>query len=134
MTHQNHYAFRYTTSQQKMGRMLELLQAPHTRAELAEAMGLSTRAVQCYLAALLAETERRIHIHAWRKNSPGSPSAVYLAGAGKDRKKPKAETVAERSRRRRKDPDFSIDAMQRNRLGRMKPRRDPLVTALFGAA
>lgn len=113
--------------------MLDLLQRPNTRGDLAQAASMSVRTVQSYLTALLAEP-RRIHVHDWRRNFPGSPSAVYLAGDKPDKKKPRRFTDAERSRRRRADPDIAIDHIQRQRLARIKPRRDPMVAALFGHA
>lgn len=126
------YTFRYSHAAARMERILDLLQKPHTRQELAEATHIGVRGVQSYLTALMAETPRRIHVHDWRINSPGSPTAVYMAGDRKDKKKPRAMTAAERSRKRRKDPDVAIDHIQRLRLSRIAPRRDPMISALFG--
>lgn len=128
------YTFRYTHSAARMERILELLKTPHTRQELAEASHIGVRGVQSYLAALMAENPRRIHVHDWRPNSPGSPSAVYLVGNKRDKKKPRAMTPGERSNKRRRDPDVAIDNIQRLRLARIKPRRDAMVAALFGQA
>jgi len=133
------YTFRYSHAAARMERILELLQKPHTRQELAEATSIGVRGVQSYLSALMAETPRRIHVHAWRPNSPGSPSAVYLAGDRKDKRKPARKEGAERMRshRRRQDPDVAIDHIQRQRLARIDargPRRDPMIAALFGPA
>lgn len=128
------YVFRYSHSAARMERILELLQMPHTRQELAEAAHIGVRGVQCYLTALMAETPRRIHVHDWRINSPGSPSAIYLVGDHKDKRKPRAKTNAERMRKRRADADVAIDHIQRQRLARIKPRRDAMTSALFGAA
>lgn len=128
------YTFRYSHSQARMDRILDLLKKPHTRQDLAEATHIGVRGVQSYLTALMAEEPRRIHVHDWRPNSPGSPSAVYLAGDHKDKRKPRARTAAERSRKRRQDADVAIDHIQRQRLQRIKPRRDPLTAAMFGPA
>lgn len=128
------YTFRYSHAAARMERILDLLQKPHTRQELAEATHIGVRGVQSYLTALMAEAPRRIHVHDWRPNSPGSPTAVYLAGDRKDKKKPRARTEAERSRKRRSDPDVAIDHIQRHRLSRIQPRRDPMIAALFGPA
>ena len=128
------YTFRYSHAAARMERILDLLQKPHTRQELAEATHIGVRGVQSYLTALMAEEPRRIHVHDWRPNSPGSPTAVYLVGNRKDKKKPRAMTAAERSRKRRADPEVAIDHIQRHRLSRMAPRRDPMIAALFGPA
>lgn len=133
MTNQN-YAFRYTSSLSKIDRILAALDKPRDRTELAGMVGLSVRATTSYLSALLDESERRLHIHDWRRNSPGSPTPLYLAGAGKDKRKPRPMTGAERARKRRACPELAIDQIQRKRLARIKPRRDPLAAALFGAA
>lgn len=128
------YTFRRQASQAKMDRMLELLTAPMTRAELAERMHISVRSVQSYLKALLAESTRRIYVHDWRPNSPGSPSAVYLCGNRPDKRRPRRMTAAECSRKRRNDADVAIDHIQRQRLKRIKPKRDAMTSAFFGAA
>lgn len=128
------YAFRYGPAAARMERILALLSKPHTRQELAEATHIGVRGVQSYLTALMAEKPRRIHVHDWRPNSPGSPTAVYLLGDKRDKKKPRAMTAAERSRRRRADADVAIDHILRQRLERTKPRRDPLTAAMFGPA
>lgn len=133
------YVFRYSHAAARMERILELLKKPHTRKELAEATNIGVRGVQSYLTALMAEEPRRIHVHDWRTNSPGSPSAVYLIGNRKDKKKPRRKDGSERmrSQRRRQDPDVAIDHIQRQRLARINargPRRDPMIAALFGPA
>jgi len=132
--HNQGYAFRYSTSLRRLDRLLELLQVPMTRHELADAMGLSVRAVQAYLTMLLAEQDRRIHIGDWRRASPGSPAPIYVAGPGKDKRKPRAFTASERSRKRYKCPEYAMDQMAINRAKRMRLQRDPLTAALFGVA
>lgn len=128
------YAFRYETSLRKVDAILAALEQPKTRGELADAVGLSVRAVQSYLAMLLDKKNQRIRIQDWRPNSPGSPSAVYIAGAGRNKRKPRAMTAGERSKKRYQCAEFAIQQMHINRMKRMKLARDPLTAALFGAA
>lgn len=128
------YTFRYSPSMTRMDRILALLKKPHTRQELAEASGIGVRGVQSYLTALMGQTPRPIHVHDWRRNSPGSPSAVYLCGNRPDKRRPRRMTAAERSRKRRNDADVAIDHIQRQRLKRIKPKRDAMTSAFFGAA
>lgn len=129
------YAFTNEASLRKIDAILTALEQPKTRAELAEAVGLSIRAVQSYLKMLLAEETRRVHISDWRPNSPGSPSAVYVAKpGGRDKRKPRAMTAGERSKKRYRDAEFAITQAGLARVKRMKMARDPMTAAFFGAA
>lgn len=130
----NGYTFSYGPSIARMDIVLKCLEQPRTRRELAEMTSVGVRAIQSYLSTLMAETPRRIHVCDWRKNTPGSPSAVYRVGNKPDKARPPAETGAARARKRRKDAEYVIDNIYRQRAARIKPRRDAMTTALFGAA
>lgn len=127
------YTFRYAPAADRMARILELLAKPHTRQQLAAATHIGVRGVQSYLTKLMAEEPRRIYVHDWQRNSPGSPSAIYKLGNRRDKPKPAAVSGAERSRRRRRNPEEAIRQMKQQRLARHRPRRDKLVAAFFGA-
>jgi predicted ArsR family transcriptional regulator len=43
-----------------------------------------------------------VHITAWRINGRGEPSPIYAIGPGKSKRRPRAETPAQRAARRRK--------------------------------
>lgn len=132
----NGYTFKYAASLARLDRIVALLKKPMTRHQLAQAAGIGVRGLQAYLSALLAEEPRRIHICDWHRSHPGSPTAVYVAGAGKDKPAPKPLTNAERMRaiRARRDADEALDIIMAQRAARRKPRRDPMVAALFGPA
>jgi len=130
----NGYTFRYTASLARVASIMDLMQAsPRTRAELAAATSIGINAMGRYLAALKAED--KIHIAAWRQNCPGSPSPVYAAGPGKDKRKPRPMTEAQKQKRSRENnPERVIRDTQLKRQARSKLQRDPLTAALFGAA
>lgn len=128
----NGYTFRNAASLARIGRMLELLQAPHTRAELAVATGVGIGAMGRYLTALKAD--KRIHICDWRKNAPGSPSPVYLVGNKPNKRRPRPLTAAEKAKRcRDRNPERQVERAMARRLERLEIRPDPLAVALFGA-
>lgn len=129
----NGYTFRNAASRARLERVLKLLAAPHTKLELAEATNIGHNAMKHYLNALKADG--KIYIFAWQPNSPGSPSPIYLAGEGKDKRRPRAMTAAQKTRAHRlRSPESFVIEMERKRLQRIKPAADPLAVALFGVA
>ena len=129
----NGYTFERGTSRQRADKILQALAQPRTRHELTGLVHASLPTVQIYLSALLAA--KAIHITDWRRNSPGSPTPVYLAGRGVNKARPKVKSPAERARSyRQRNPERVIADIERLRLARMKPRRDSLTSALYGAA
>lgn len=128
------YAFRYASTAARIDRILELLKTPMTQPQLAVAAGMSERTAKCYVAHLLNERPKRIHVHDWLPNSPGSPTMVLIAGRGPNKPKPKPMTASARSLKRRECPEACFDQMMAQRAARLAPRRDPLVAAMFGAA
>jgi transcription initiation factor IIE alpha subunit len=74
-----------------------------------------------------------VHIQTWRK-SKNVWVAVYRYGIGSDAAKPKPLTAYERIVRHREKESLDDKAFRlaRERGKRLKPRRDPLVAALFG--
>jgi DNA-binding Lrp family transcriptional regulator len=129
-----------------MPRLLAALEAGRgTQRELQERSGLSIGSVSRHLTALLAETPRRIRIVRWRRHPHGGPfEAVYALrrphGRCTDAPMPTRLTEAEKSaryrERARRSGDWD-DVMARRRADywtrRRKPRRDAMITALFGA-
>ncbi len=76
-----------------------------TRAEIAELMGVPSKALGGLLSRLGKESgpmsPQRVHIAGWIDEQYGSrryPRAQYKLGAEKDKPKPRAKTNAERSR------------------------------------
>lgn len=128
------YTFRNGASLAKLERILTVLAEPKTRSELCEIIGIGLRSLHPYLNHLMDPENRRVHICGWRRNSPGSPSPLYLVGDLPDKRRPRAVTNAERLAKRRKDPEWAIDQRNIQRLEHMKPRRDKLTAALFGKA
>lgn len=131
----NGYTFKNAASLARMARVLNLLEAPHTRSELAAATGIGINAMDRYLSALIDVRPKKIHICDWRSNSHGCPSPVYLVGDKPNKRRPRAMTSAERQRRcRERNPESLVVEQERKRLARTKPRRDAMTAALFGAA
>ena len=74
-----------------------------------------------------------VHIQEWRR-SGRILVAVYRYGIGTDAVRPPPLTPVERLRawRQRESLDNKAFRLARERGKRLKPRRDPLVAALFG--
>lgn len=99
--------------------------------QLAEALHMSRRNINQYVQYLLL-TEQ-IHIGSWRSRDSWGPVKRYRLGPGRDAPRPRPRTSAELSaRHRQKNPDRSVKDMMAKRLEHLKPRRDPIVSALFG--
>jgi hypothetical protein len=49
----------------------------------------------------------RIHVHKWDRSHNGRPTAIWAAGPGKDAKRPKPYSVAEKCRRWRKASNYN---------------------------
>ena len=131
MAELNGYKFRNAASQAKRDRLLELLKDGGTAAQFGEKLGLKKNAVLAYIEGARRDGIK-IRISAWEPNSPGSPSPVYKLGARADAKKPERMSQAERQRRRREKEGVAHAEAMAKRAKRLKPRRDPLVAALFG--
>ena len=128
------YAFNKPASLARIERIIKLLETPMTKAELAAAAAISERGITSYVHHLLTERPRRIHIHDWRPNSPGSPTMVLIAGNGTNKRRPPRMTPSERSLKRRKDPEVCLQQLMYKRAARRTPRRDALSAAMFGEA
>jgi hypothetical protein len=102
-----------------------------TAPELAAKVYCTERSAQQMIKRLqLAGT---VHIQEWRR-SGNVLVAVYRYGIGTDAVKPPPLTPMERLRRHRARETLDNKAFRlaRERGHRLKPRRDPLVAALFG--
>jgi predicted ArsR family transcriptional regulator len=133
--HYQNYTFRNEASQARMVKVMELLKLPHTRDELAEALSISKNAMHAYLLALMTEAPRKIHIHDWRRNSPGSPTPIYLVGDLPNKRRPMVMSNAQKKRKSRaNNPERALDEIHAKRAARAKVQRDPLTAALFGKA
>lgn len=85
---------------------------------------------------LLANMRRKglVHRSGWRRQKDGI-AALFKAGAGVDAPKPQRATSAERVRKLRaretqEDKEFR---QARERAKSIKPRRDPMIAAFYGA-
>lgn len=80
-----------------------------------------------------------VHIAKWPLHCTPRATRVpaYVMGPGKDAPKPKRRTQAQRQARYkariRADGDRLDVFLSKNRAAKRKPRRDPLITAMFGA-
>lgn len=105
-------------------RILEKLQThgPMTKHQIAEVCYVAIRNVNEYLNLMHEDLE--VYIHDWiRTGTGGGPwLKVWAAGCEKDARKPKALTPAERSRKRRQDPEVAIDELLRKRSQRFNER------------
>lgn len=83
--------------------------------------------------------EGLVHIEKWpiRRTPRETRVAAYELGPGKDAPKPKRLTPQKRQARYkariRADGDRLDVFLSKNRAAKRKPRRDPLITAMFGA-
>jgi len=127
------YRLDSTAAQIRIGRFLATLAEPRTRNELAELLHCSTKTAQIYLGFLMED--QRIHVHDWRRDHPGTPSAVYLAGPGVNKARPRAQTPRQKGRRyRERHPDRCVEVVMRKRIKRLEPQRSDDVAMPFGAA
>lgn len=131
MAELNGYKFRNAASQAKRERLLELLKDGGTAAQLGEKLGLKKNAVLRYIEGLRSDGVK-IRVSDWAPNSPGSPSPVYKLGGWADAPKPARLSQVERQRRHRAKEGVAHAEAMAKRARRIKPRRDPLVAALFG--
>lgn len=140
------YAWVKPAALKKLARILEMLAAaPRTSNEIAAALPLSRRTCDAYLAHLRGEVpspfgppRRQVRIAEWRLLENGRFAALYGIGAKRDKRRPAARTVTERrrdirNRLRLNDPDELLRRRKTRQAGRRKPRRDPMIAALFGA-
>lgn len=118
-----------------MDRIVEALARPMTQAEIARAIGMAVATVSRHLQTLL-DDPREVRIADWRPTPQGGPTvAVYARGS-----EPDAECLhlptpqAERSRRCREAKAENERKVVRTAAWDDRPRRDPLVAALFGEA
>lgn len=84
-------------------RMLEHLacKGPASAVELSDALHIA-RGYAHALTKRILLAAGVIHITAWRINGRGEPSPIYAIGPGKNKRRPSAETPAQRAARRRK--------------------------------
>jgi len=131
--------FKSTVAQKKLERIRLLLrEAPRHYRQLGEIMHMTPNAVQNYLYHLHGAGEIRIarYEHTGRF---GAWAPVYALGSGKDAVRPTAKTNAEykrtsNARLKRENPEKHRAIIMAKRAKRIKPRRDPMVAALFGEA
>lgn len=141
------YAFTKPAALKKIARIIELLTAkPMTVFELAEAVSLSVRTLVAYLSYLRGDTRsdglrgpRRVRLCEWRAREDGHYDVLYAVGTKPDAKRPAKRDAAERRRDKRNllalhDPDELLRRRRARQAKRRKPRRDPMITAFFGAA
>ena len=102
-----------------------------TAPELAAKVYCTERSAQQMIKRL--QLDGTVHIQEWRRTG-NVLVAVYRYGIGTDAVKPPPLTPMERLRRyrARETLDDKAFRLARERGKRLKPRRDPLVAALFG--
>lgn len=139
------YAWVKPAALKKIARILEMLEAPTTVYQVAEAIPLSKRTATAYLAYLRGipregeeASPRRIRIASWTMSESGHWVAQYQVGDKPDAPHPPARTVTQRRRDKRKllartNPDELLRRRRTRQAKRRKPRRDPMIAALFGA-
>lgn len=131
----NGYRFTRKAGVARLEKLLALLATPMTALELAEAMSADKRTINACIRELRSGDVLRVYVFDWRQNCPGSPSPIYAAGPGPDKRKPRALTNHQKYKRYiAKNPEAAVRSMQRKRVVSMKLARDPLTAALFGAA
>jgi len=139
------YAFNKPAALKKLARILEMLAVPTTVYRVAEALPLCKRTTTAYLAYLRGipsennpTPPRRIRIAGWEMSDTGHYMALYQVGSRPDEPHPPARTTTQRRRDIRKrlrqtDPDELLRRREIRQAKRRKPRRDPMIAALFGA-
>ena len=116
----------------RLPRIVDLLQRVGcTAPEVAAKVYCTERSAQILINKL--RQQGVVHIQEWRR-SGRVLVAVYRYGIGTDAVKPPPLTPVERLRRfrQRETLDDKAFRLARERGKRLKPRRDPLVAALFG--
>jgi hypothetical protein len=117
-------------------RALQILaeRGPSTKLEIALAMPASTRTIHRALNEL--HSRRTVFVKEYRSNEHGHATRVFAVGSNADAPMPAAKSGTQRSREalRRMTAEERDFMRARNRALARKPRRDPLVRALFGPA
>jgi len=114
------------------GRILDILQRKDmSTAELCVLVHCTQRAAQQLLARL--RRQGLVYRSGWRRQ-PDGIAAVFTAGIGVDAPKPPRTTDKERQQRSRaKETQEEKEFRQaRERTKKIKPRRDPMISAFFG--
>lgn len=104
-------------------RILDLLVQPRTCDEVKEAIGKSQRCIHNHLKALQT-SPRLVRVASWRRNSCGSPTALYQQGSAPD-----ADPLSAIKVRRF---EISPTVQHTDAVGRVT--RDPFTAAFFGPA
>lgn len=117
----------FTKAQSKacLARVEEALRKrPMTVYEMAAAVHICEGWAREYVRELRARG--LIHIHAYRpvRTKILRNHKVYAWGPGKDAPKPAPETVYQRNKRRRADPEFRLKESAWHKARRIKPHRD----------
>lgn len=118
----------HPTRQRILKKLQEL--GPMTKYQIAEACFVSFRNVNEYLKLMHEDLE--VYIHSWARSGTGGGSwtKVWGYGDGKDARRPRASTPAERSRKRRQDPEVAINELMKKRSKRHIERMKRLTGAL----
>lgn len=120
----------------RLARIEALLRAESlTVLQLSERLHVSKKTAQTYKQHLAPH----LYIARWDTSRPGQPAPAFAWGQRKDAKRPvpmtaKEKGAAYRKRLRQKRPEAWIAKANRERAARLRPRRDALVAAFFGAA
>ena len=127
---------RTQSSRTKIARLVAAInERPHTSAELESLLFCRRSAVWKILNMLRVNNAAHISGHV-KTNDRWAPQ--YSSGAGVDARLPKPLTRKQIERTYRKrlkaDPERDMMARKRKAAGRMRIRREPIISALFGAA
>ena len=97
-----------------------------TKYKIAELCFVSFRNANEYLNLMHKDSE--VYIHKWIRSGTGGGSwtKVWAHGDGKDARKPRPTTPAERSRKRRQDPEVAINELLKKRAKRHNERMQRL--------
>lgn len=121
---------RTSANSPSMKRIVEVLteHGPMDLHKLAEKACIAYGSLRYEYRKTLVDAEL-IHLCEWRKNTQGSPTAIYAAGPGKPAKRPKKFTHKELRLRNGKKAQRSAECRLKN------PKRyDPALAALMGRA
>ena len=93
-----------------------------TKYQIAEVCFVSFRNANEYLK--LMHEDREVYIHSWIRSGSGGGSwtKVWAYGDGQDARKPRPTTPAERSRKRRQDPEVAIAELLKKRAKRFNEK------------